>query len=72
MKFYKILKQNHILSLFLGAHFIISSTLIINSAASEADIKDYSFDLKLSVTPNFYISPTVPSFISKPALKFPF
>ena len=61
----------HCYSLFLGAHLMISSTLKINSAASEADTNAYSLTLKHSVTPNVDISATSPLNISSPDLVLP-
>lgn len=45
---------------------MISSTLIINSAASEAEFKDCYLLLKHSYIPNFFMFPTVPFSISNP------
>lgn len=61
---------HHILSLFLGAHFIISSTLKINSAASLAACKACCLTLRHSVIPSSSIFPTIPLTISKPAVEF--
>lgn len=50
---------------------MISSTLMINSAASEAEFKDCYLLLKHSYMPNVFMLPTVPFSISNPDNKFP-
>jgi hypothetical protein len=53
-------------SLCLGAHVIMSSTRIIISAASLAEIRACSLDLKHSVMDNFSIDPTKPVYTLMP------
>ena len=61
----------HSPSLFLGAHFTMSSTLKIISAASVAETRAYSFTLKHSVTPRSFILSTFPVNMLRPASKSP-
>jgi len=51
---------------------MISSTLIIISAASLALIKAYSLTLKASVIPNFFMQSTFPVNKFNPLVIFPF
>ncbi len=67
----KTTTQQAPLLLSRGAHLMILSTLRIIWAASNADISACSLTLKHSVTPSFFMSPTVPLYMSIPALLWP-
>ena len=61
----------HYPSLCLGAHFTISSTLKIISAASVAETSACSFTRRHSVMPSSFILSTLPENIFKPASASP-
>ena len=64
--------NNHALYLYLGAHLITSSTLMINSAASLAAVIAYSLTLRHSTTPKFSMQSIEPLNIFIPADFLPF
>ena len=67
----KFINYHHIPSLFLGAHFMISSTLRIISAASDAELRACSLTLKHSVIPIASIWSIFPLVMLRPAVRFP-